>query len=424
MPMTTITRAYRTELDPTSVQQAALLRHCGAARWAYNWGLARKLEDRRAGRPMRSAISLHKELNKLKDTTFPWLREVSKCAPQEALRNLDRAFANQRSGKRGRKVWGLPRFKSRKRWIGSFRISAGTSVEPRRIRLPRIGWIRLKEDDYLPTNSRLLSVTVSERCQRWFVSVSVRENVMVEGDPTRVVGVDLGIRKLVTTSDNVVFNNPRALDKARARLRHAQRQLARKRRGSRNLAKAAERVARLYMRVANVRRDALHKITTTLTRTKSVIVIEDLHPSDMLRNRRIARALSDAAVGELRRQLEYKAVWYGSRIVVAPSFFPSSKRCACGGCDTVLREISLSSRTFTCPACGCSRDRDLNAALNLRNLAVSSTDKRIACGESVSPPAGAAGIDEAGTARAPFGRVGGERPFKPLARPRAAARQA
>ena len=172
-------RGFKTELDLNNKQRTACLRHAGAARFAYNFGLRRKAEAYQAGEKVPSAIDLHRELNRLKQTDYPWLYETSKCAPQEALRDLDRAFANffrrvalKKAGQLTGKV-GYPRFKSRKRGIGSFRLTGAIKVFPRHVQLPRLGKLRLKERDYLPVGAHILSATVSERAGRWFVSVQV-----------------------------------------------------------------------------------------------------------------------------------------------------------------------------------------------------------------------------------------------------------
>ena len=186
-----------------------------------------------------------------------------------------------------------------------------------------------------------------------------------------------------TVSDGTVFENPKALTRRQRKLARLQRALSRKKKGSKNRAKAKQRLARLHLKIANVRRDAAHKATTWLAKTKSAIVVEDLNVSGMQKNHHLARSISDAAMAEFRRQLEYKTKWYGSRIVVAPPFYPSSKMCsACGK----IRSIGLSERTYTCPSCGSVIDRDLNAAINLQNykplelmVAASSAETLNAC---------------------------------------------
>jgi len=377
-----ITRAYRTELDPNRAQLAKLCQHAAVARWSYNWGLAKKKTALDEGLSPPSSYSLQLELNRLKRSSHAWLYESSKSVPQTSLDDLDVAFKNFLRGRRGGQRVGFPQFKSRKRTPARFRLTGVIRVFHRHLQLPRLGKVRLKEAGYVPTrDTHIMSATVSERAGRWYVSVTVEEDVAVPENNGSSVGLDVGINRLATLSDGTVVLNPRPLERSRRKLTSTQRALARKQPGSRNAARLRLRLARIHARVANLRRDQLHKLTTQLTRTKSLIVIEDLAPSLMIRNRHLARAISDAGFAELRRQLEYKAIWYGSRILVAPRFFPSTKMCSnCGA----LNEVPLSVRVVTC-ACGMTLDRDLNAALNLIAVAASSADALNACGENVRP---------------------------------------
>jgi putative transposase len=216
--MSVIQRAYKTELDLNDQQTTACRKHAGAARWAYNWGLARKQEAYRAIGKSPSAVDLHRELNTLKQTDVPWLYEVSKCAPQEALRNLDTAFAHffrriqlKKQGKLRGKL-GYPQRKTRKRGLGGFRLTGSIVVFPHAIQLPRLGRLRLKERNYLPTNGvRVLSASVSEQARHWYVSVRVEQEHIAPANSGPVVGVDLGIKALATLSDGAVEPNPRHL---------------------------------------------------------------------------------------------------------------------------------------------------------------------------------------------------------------------
>ena len=374
-----VSRAYSVELDPTNVQRTSMLRHAGIARFAYNWGLQRKQEVwwmnqlpiPRVKTP--TAIDLHRELNLRKKQDLAWMYESSKCAPQEALRDLDRAYRSFFEG-RAR----FPRFHSRHRGPGSFRLTGSIRVRDRQIGLPRIGRVRLKEHGYLPETTPILSATVSERAGRWYVSVAVEEG---RPDPTpivgEVVGVDLGLNHLATVSDGTVIENPKALVGRWRKLQHLQREVSRKRNGSRNREKAKRRLSRCHAKVADLRKDALHKATTMLARTKPVIVVESLRPKNMLRNHHLARSLADASFGEFVRQLEYKCRWYGSRLVRADPFYPSTQLCS--GCGA-RKEMPLSERTYSCPACRLMIDRDLNASRNLAMVAASSAETENACG--------------------------------------------
>jgi putative transposase len=379
-----VTRAYKTELDLNDQQVTACNQHAGAARFAYNWGLKRKQEAYKATRRSPSAIDLHRELNALKKTDLPWMYEVSKCAPQEALRNLDSAFSHffrrwhlKQAGQYKGKL-GYPKLKSKKKGPGSFRLTGSVVVYRDSIHLPRLGRLRLKERDYLPTSGvKILSATVSEQAGHWYVSVQVEQAQAIPENLGPVVGVDLGVKALATFSDGTVIPNPRHLKRHLKKLKRLHRVVSRRTTGGQNRKKAARRLAKLYRKVANQRKSTLHQVTTTLTKTKSVIVIEDLNVSGMLKNHHLAQSIADAGFYEFKRQLLYKAEWYGARVVLASRWEPSSKTCS--GCGWVDEDLTLADRSFHCSQCGLVLDRDLNAALNLERLAASSADTVNAC---------------------------------------------
>lgn len=381
------TRAYKTELDPNEGQRRRLVEHAGAARWAFNWGLRRKIEAYEQTGKSPSAIDLHRELNLLKkvakeDGGVPWMYESSKCAPQEALRDLDVAFKNffARCAKGAAKK-GFPRFKSRHRDPLKFRLTGSVKARERAFYLPSIGWVRLKEAGYIPTQM-FSQVSVSEQAGRWFVSVLVKTEAP---DPqplgnTSPIGVDVGVATLATLSDGTKFENPEALRARERKLAHLQRALSRKKKGSNNRKKAKHRVAVQHYKVSCARKDAIHKATSALiAKAPTSIGIETLNIKGMVKNRKLARSVSDASMGEFLRQVEYKAAWAGIPVVKASQWFPSTKTCS--SCGT-KRDMPLGERTFRCAACGFESDRDLNAALNLRALAASSAVN--ACGGDVS----------------------------------------
>jgi len=349
-------------------------------------------------------MELHRELNALKKTTYPWLYEVSKCAPQEALRDLDRAFANffrrvelKKQGKHKGKV-GFPRFKSRRRGPGSFRLTGSIHVKHSRIRLPCLGWIRLKEKGYLPEESEtvhILSATVCERAGRWFVSLQVEE-VIPEPEPSSgpPAGIDLGVKTLATVSRGEDqyshYENPRALERAQKKLRSLQKKLSRQQKGSSRREDTRKRIARQHMRISCVRSDAIHKATSSIVAKAKppmirplVIGIEDLDVSGMMKNRRLARSVADASMREFRRQLEYKCSWYGIDLVMIPRFEATSKPCF--RCGWRSEDLTLSDRVFRCESCGHTADRDENASDNIRLLAVSSTERINGRGGTVRP---------------------------------------
>lgn len=360
-------QAFRYELAPTSAQRAVLANHAGAARWAWNWGLAvRRKTWQRRGETL-DAMMLHRLLVRLKRTPrYAWLYEVSKCAPQEALRDLDRAYANYWRGRQAGRRVGIPRFKKRGRCPDRFRLAGTIRVEADTVVLPRIGRVQTKE----PTSKfggRILSATCRREADRWYVALTVE---MQRPDPIPVagpvVGVDRGITRFAVCSDGTLIDSPRALECSLRKLRHRARAVSRKQPGSRNRRKAALALARCHRRIRNQRTDALHKATTKLAKAKSVIVVEDLHVAGMIRNQRLARAISDQGWAQFHRQLSYKCQWHGSRLLVAPRFFPSSKRCS--RCGFIKARLPLGTRAFRCEACELVIDRDLNAARNLARL--------------------------------------------------------
>lgn len=375
-----VQRGFKTEIRPSDKQKTLLLKNAGAARWAYNYGLSQKKIALEAKTKIPNAIELHRRLNELKKTEIPWAYECSKCSFQEALRNLDRAFSNFWTARKTKRRMGFPKFKSKKNGIGGFRLTGTIIVSSDRIQLPRLGTIRLKEKNYLPTDAKILNATVTERAGRWFVSVLVEmEQPEYTGikDKKDVVGVDLGIKTLATVSDGTVYENPKPLKTRLRKLRRLQRAVARKVKGSRNRRKAADRVARLYLKVSNIRKDTLHKMTTCLTKTKSAVGIEDLNVSGMLRNRCLARSIADLGLGEWRRQMTYKGVWYKCHIAVADRFFASSKTCSV--CGEINENLTLADREWVCEGCGTHHDRDFNASSNLEYVAASSTETINAC---------------------------------------------
>jgi putative transposase len=400
----TVTRAYKTELDLTDRQATACKRHAGAARYAYNWGLRRKQDAYNAtgtSPSSPSAIDLHRALNALKKTELSWLYQVSKCAPQEALRNLDTAFAHffrrcarKRDGKLTGKL-GYPHPKTKKQELGSFRLTGSIVIFPDAIQPPRLGRLRLKEQDYLPVSGtaglNVLSATVSEQVGHWNVSVQVEQQREVPINSGPVAGIDLGVKALATLSDGTVIPNPKPLKRRLGKLKRLHRALSRKHKGSTHRKKAARKLATQYRKVANQRANTLHQVTTRLANTKSALVLEDPYVAGLLKHHHLAQAISDVGFAAFRRQLTYTAAWYGSRVVVVVSWWePSSKTCS--GCGWYDADLDLSDRTFVCrnparPACRLVLDRDVNAALNLSkfatraHLAGSSSESLNACGE-------------------------------------------
>ncbi|GIE88585.1 IS607 family element RNA-guided endonuclease TnpB [Actinoplanes regularis] len=397
-------QAYRYALDLTPGQERDVYAHAGAARVAHNWALARVkavMDQRTAERSygiaddqLTASMSwtlpaLRKAWNAVKADVAPWWGEVSKEAFSTGLDALARGlknWADSRTGKRAGRPVGFPRFKSRRRTTPSVRFTTGAiRIEPDRMHivLPRLGRLKLHESARKlarrveADTARIMSATVRRGGGRWHVAftVEVERAECVPARPASVVGVDVGIKHLAVLSTGEVVDNPRHLVAAQARLRSLGRALARKtgpdrragRRPSKRWDRAAARLGRAHTRVANLRRDGLHKLTTRLAGTHATVVVEDLNVIGMLANRRLARHIADAGFAELRRQLAYKAGWNGGRLLMADRWYPSSKTCS--GCGAVKTKLALHEREYTCDACGLVIDRDRNASLNLAALA-------------------------------------------------------
>jgi putative transposase len=365
-----VNQAFRFELSPNAAQRRALAQHIGAARFAYNWGLEMALKALEEGRRLPSAPELHKAWNVWKRENAPWWTEVSKCAPQEAFRDLEKALKNWKA-KRAR----FPRFKRKKSLDDNkARLTGTIKVFSRQVQLPRIGLVKTKErTDKLvgliqAKKARILSATISREADRFYVSLTCEverpdpkpKEVRSEDD---VVGVDLGLSSFATLSDGTQIEAPKPLAKRLRLLKRRSKQLSRKEKGSNNSKKAALALARLHRKVKNLRRDFLHKQTTWLARTKPVVVVEDLNVKGLSRSP-LSRSVADVGWGTFLRMLEYKAKWYGATLIVAPRSFPSTRLCS--RCGHLNGKMPLSQRVFRCEACGLEIDRDLNASLNLK----------------------------------------------------------
>ncbi|MDR1612228.1 MAG: transposase [Planctomycetota bacterium] len=372
--------SHKIALDPNRKQRTHFARAAGVARFAYNWALAewkRQYEEWKADsrKPKPSQAALRRRLNAVKHDQFPWMLEVTKNAPQMAIIQLGKAFQNFFAG-RAR----YPRFR-RKGVHDRFSVTNDQfRIDGRYARIPVLGRVRLRE--CLRFEGKIMSAVVSRAADRWFVSVTVDcpDPRFAKAENQGVAGVDLGVSALATLSTGEKVPGPKPHKAALSRLRRLSRGLSRKRKGSRNREKAKRQLARLHYRIGNVRNDSLHKLTSGLTRRFHTIVIEDLNVRGMLRNRHLSRSIADMGFFEFRRQLEYKSVWRSGRVVVADKWFASSK--TCHECGHKLESLSLSSREWTCPECGTTHDRDINAAINLKVYAASSAVS--ACGEEGS----------------------------------------
>jgi putative transposase len=426
-------QAFRFELCPNNLAWSALSSHAGAARFAYNWGLATvsahmmayescrvmalrqgagAVEAKDWAKAMVGPLpctlpALRREWNRAKAEVAPWWASNSKEAYSYGLDALARAlkgFFSSRSGKRKGRSVGFPRFKKRGS-RRSFRVTTGGFgvVDHRHVRLPRIGMLRTNE----PTaklaagladgTARVLSATVSEHVGRWYVSFGCevqRPEPSVPAGPA--VGIDLGVKRLAVLSDGEVVANPTHLSRYARRTARLQRQCSRRRGPGKGTfpsgrwRRSKAKLARAHAKVANARSDGLHKLSTRLAKTYGTVVVEDLAVKAMTASAKgpggwrgkagLNRSMLDASPAELRRQLFYKCTWYGSKLVVADRWYPSSKTCS--GCGLVKAKLALSERTFCCEHCGLVIDRDANAAANLAGLVKATTGTASGAGTS------------------------------------------
>ena len=354
-------RSFEYRIYPNAIQRELIERTFGSCRWVYNRCLQERRDARERGEAMPGRFALDRMLPAWK-AECPWLADADSHALQQAVRDLCRAYDNffRNSGKVG-----LPKFKSKRAARKSYRTNWGISVVGGgHVRLPKLGCVRARISR--PVEGRILSATVKRvPSGKYFVVLCCADcPAPVAPEPIMdVLGIDAGVRDVATCSDGRRLANPRNLKRAEAKLRREQRRLSRKKAGSANRAKQRVRVARAHERVVNRRKDALHKFTTSVVRESQAVAVEDLNVAGMMRNHRLARALSDAAMSEMIRQLEYKCAWHGRGFARVGRFYPSSKTCS--ECGHVLAELPLSTRSWECPECGASHDRDLNAAVNI-----------------------------------------------------------
>lgn len=373
-------KGFKTKLDPNNEQRTKFAQHAGVARWVYNWGLdithqAINARDaaKQKGEPLPkfpSAIDLHKQLNNDVKPEYQWFYQSSKCAPQQALRDLENAW------KRKLKVKGSGAPKRKKKFVNDhFYLEGAICIKDGFIQLPRIGLVRLHEQ---VANQRIKSVTVKRIANDWFVSFKVEfEKEVCRGKlpPATLrpittkkgfgrIGVDLGIKTLATLSDGTIYPALKPYRTNKVKLKQLQRRLSKQVKGGKNREKTKQKIANLHARIANIRNDATHKLTSHLAKNHSEIVIENLNVSGMMKNHCLAGAIADSGFYEFRRQLEYKAEWYGSKVIVIKRFYPSSQLCSsCGH----RQPMPLHLRIYDCGGCGISIDRDLNAAFNIQN---------------------------------------------------------
>ena len=364
-------KAYKYKLIPNKEQMETLSKYFGCVRFIYNWGLNKKIETHKESGKSISYVQLSRELTLLKQQKeFEWLKECSSDSLIQSLRNLDAAFSNffKKNAK-------YPKFKSKKysRDSVKFRKTVHFDFREWTVKLPKIGKIDLcKNRTFNQATNKIVNCTVSkDSCGTYWCAVVIDD---LQEMPSKAeiskdssVGIDLGIKDYAILSDGTKFSNPKHLENTKKKLAHLQKVFARKEKGSKNYEKMRIKVAKCNRKIANKRNDSLHNISSYIVNNYRTICLEDLNVKGMMQNHHIARAIQDASWGEFTRQLQYKSDWNGDNIIYIGRFEPSSKTCSV--CGYVNHDLKLSDRKWTCPQCGTKHDRDINAAINIKEMA-------------------------------------------------------
>jgi putative transposase len=368
-------KAHMIQLNPTKAQKVLLHKSFGCARHSFNWAFDKWKEMYQNGEKP-SAMTLIKLQNSIKKEQMPFYLEVNKCAVQYAIWDLEKAYSNFFKG-----IKKFPKYKSKKIKESFVALENGNNFKQvnKKIRLPRIGWVKCSED--LRFEGKVNYVVVKRVSDKYFAIVNVLSNEIPKINESQVVvGIDLGIKNLFVCSDGKIFNNPNSLKKEQKALSRIQRWLSRKVKGSSNYQKNLTKYRRKNYKITCIRKTFIHQVTNYLVNNYGKIVIEDLNVQGIVRNKNLCKSLLNASFGEISRQLAYKSSWNGVELVKANRFYASSK--ICSSCGTKKQVLKLSERVFNCSNCNLSIDRDLNAAKNLAKYSPThESGESNACGE-------------------------------------------
>ena len=359
--MTNLTHKIR--IYPNKEQEELLQKSCDVARYVYNWGLAKWNEEYEEGNKP-NFYQIKKEFNSLKKEECPFVMEVSKCASEYALMDLKNGFT-----KFFRKQAKHPQFHKKER-DNTFSLSNDQFqiIDKQYIKIPKSKkYIKLSEK--LRFEGKIMKATISKKCDKWFVSISVETNIEKLLLTDKEIGIDLGVKEIATCSNGLIFDNPEWIKKIERKIKRKQRQIYKQKRGSNRRNKNKLRLQKLNYKLTNQRNDYLHKLTIYIIRTNDIICLEDLNVRGMVKNHNLAKAISNVSLYELRRQFEYKAKLYGKEIKYVDKWFPSSKTCS--KCGYIKKDLTLKDRIYKCPNCGLEIDRDFNASLNILRQAMS-----------------------------------------------------
>jgi putative transposase len=372
-------RAYKFRLYPTDEQKRILARTFGCCRFVYNWALRKKTDAYYTEQQRLYYKDLSEALTNLKQQEgVSWLSEVSSVPLQQALRHLDKAFLNFFEGRLA-----YPTFKKKRgQQAATYTANAFTWREGNMTLAKMEEPLAIRWSRSLPDRAKPSSVTITKDCAgRYFISILVEEEIAHLPQSEQTIGADLGVKSFVALSDGEIVGNPKFFAQDEKKLARAQRRHAKKKKGCKNREKVRKKVARIHARIADRRRDFLHKLSTRLIRENQTICVETLAVKNMVKNHSLAKAISDVGWGEFVSQLEYKAQWYGRTLVKIDRWYPSSKRCS--HCGHLLDALSLEVREWTCPECDTHHERDINAAKNVLAVGLAVN----ACGEAIRPGA-------------------------------------